>query len=649
MTSNVFLSLISWTINAIFLFMATYLLYRRFMTNRVALNLMVFIFLYIFTKTVFMLAIGLIGFMSPVPILIISAAGIFGVILLNPTRNILRTIPTEISLFLYALKGWWWGLPRWLRWFSVLAGTLSAVRFAFLIWALPPFVWDSLTYHLTNVAYWTQAGKIELFETSMTRIYTPANFETLATWFTVFIHHDIFIEAAGIPVYVLGIVAVYAAMRGLQISPMSSWLAALAYGSMPALMLATTGTKNDPHVAAYFLAAMAIVIDMYRRSDLSKERNPLGQLLNLVLILMLAAGTKAYIAIIFPGLLLIGWLGARSESRKGIWGDYFRAVWERFATASWGFKTLVVVVLLVGLFIGGFWNTRNLILTGNPFYPYGIEVGSESFLQGAERDARVSLDRLKLNFTSMLDKFWDRKGRIAPDIPNTTGWGWFVYGIGLTSILLALILYRDFRIIFAGFLLSFVLLFTTTRPSPWNFRYMLWFPALFSFGFGLILDRIRSTGSRWQIGIIALVILSLGLNFVMTLNYGIVPMEATIAMLDRAGFERDSARFRFRVPEEYESAIELTPKTEPLGYNVHHNGFIYPWFRSDFSQRLVYVSLNDDDTCVEVANKMRKNGVKYLSVAPEHTDDLIIANLQQCAIEGTSIRERGLELYVIEE
>jgi hypothetical protein len=268
-------------------------------------------------------------------------------------------------------------------------------------------------------------------------------------------------------------------------------------------------------------------------------------------------------------------------------------------------------------------------------------------LQGAERDAQVSLDRLKLNLISLADKFWDRQGRIAPDIPATTGWGWFVYGIGLTSMILAVILYREYRIILAGFLLSFVLIFTTTRPSPWNFRYMLWFPALFSIGFGLILDRIRSPGSKWQIGIIVLVIISLGANFVATLNYGIVPMEATTTMLDLPGFARDSARFGFRVPEEYESAIELTPKTEPLGYNVHPNGFIYPWFRSDFSQRLVYVPLNDDDTCFEIADKMRKNGVSYLSVAPEHTDDLIIANLRKCANEGISIRERGLELYVI--
>ncbi|GAG63594.1 unnamed protein product, partial [marine sediment metagenome] len=33
--------------------------------------------------------------------------------------------------------------------------------------------------------------------TSMTRIYTPANYETFALWFTVFLHNDVVVEMAG--------------------------------------------------------------------------------------------------------------------------------------------------------------------------------------------------------------------------------------------------------------------------------------------------------------------------------------------------------------------------------------------------------------------------------------------------------------------
>jgi hypothetical protein len=43
------------------------------------------------------------------------------------------------------------------RIWSVLRVMNVRLRFVFLIWALPPFVWDSLTYHLTNVAHWIPA------------------------------------------------------------------------------------------------------------------------------------------------------------------------------------------------------------------------------------------------------------------------------------------------------------------------------------------------------------------------------------------------------------------------------------------------------------------------------------------------------------
>ncbi len=153
---------------------------------------------------------------------------------------------------------------------------VQPIRFAFLIVVLPPFVWDSLTYHLTNVAHWTQTGRIELFEAPVIRIYTPANYETLATWFTVFMHHDLVVEAAGLPAYGLALLAVYALARELGASRTASWLASLTYASTPALLLATTGTKNDPHMAAYFLTCLAIIAGLLNRDPDADGDNPLA-------------------------------------------------------------------------------------------------------------------------------------------------------------------------------------------------------------------------------------------------------------------------------------------------------------------------------------------------------------------------------------
>jgi len=63
------------------------------------------------------------------------------------------------------VKSWWWGLPRWVQVITTMFIIVSALRVIFLIWALPPFVWDSLTYHLTNVAHWIHDQRISVFDT----------------------------------------------------------------------------------------------------------------------------------------------------------------------------------------------------------------------------------------------------------------------------------------------------------------------------------------------------------------------------------------------------------------------------------------------------------------------------------------------------
>jgi hypothetical protein len=649
MTPELAIGILSWIVNTGFLLLVTFLLHRFFRTNRASLNLLTFLFLFLFSVTSFMLLVGLAGGLQPIPILTVSVIGTLVLLLPNRIRQELLTLPKASKDSAQILGLVWRSLPVWLRILTIFAFFVSLARFAFLIWALPPFVWDSLTYHLTNVAHWTQTGRIELFETPMTRIFTPANYETLASWFTVFIHHDFIVEAAGLPAYFLAILAVYAGVRGLGISRVSAWIAAMTYGSLPALLLATTGTKNDPHVAAYYLTALAIVIDLYGRAETSEARNPLGQLVTLSLVLFLAAGTKAYIAHILPGLLFIAIAGAYFRGNLGVWTRHFKFAWKQFRESSGWFKFTVISLLLVGLFIGGYWNVRNWVLTGNPFYPYGVEIGPESVVEGAERDAQVSLDRLEQNLLSVIDKFGDRNGRISPDIPNSTGWGWFVYGIGLISVIWALLQKGGFRIIFCGFLLSLLLIFTTTRPSPWNMRYIVWFPALFSFAFAFLFDWFMDLEKRWLWILVGLTVITLGLNFLMTLNYGVIPRSEFRNMIDLPVGDRDSARFRFRVPEEYESAIELMPRDELLGYNVHTNGFIYPWYRADFSQSLVYIPIEESSSCQDIADAMRLRRTRYVSVAPEQTDDSIIALLRDCAVEADLLRERGLDLYVISE
>jgi len=640
---------VCWMVSSLGVLQVAYAIHRLLRSDRPALNVMSFVFLLVFSASLVALAMGLVGLLRPLPMAVL-AGGIVAVIgRFGPDEIRLKRFGQDLNRLSTLARTWWTEMPVWLRWLTGVGLVISGMRFAFLVWALPPFVWDALTYHMTNVAQWTQTGRIAVFDTPMLRIYSPANFEVLATWLTVFIHHDAFVDAAGIPSYILGVIAVYAIGRGLHISKASSWIAAVAYGSTPALLLATTGTKNDPQVAALYLSLMAIVVNLGCRRDQTHERNPLGQVVLAFLIGLFAVGTKAYIVhLLAGGALVLAFNTRRTEGRKS-WSEVLQSSRDQVRRARPGLRLGLVALLLAGMFLGGYWNVRNWVLTGNPFFPYGVTVGDQQVLQGADRTAHLGLDRLVSNLENLGAKFGDRLSPILPDLPYTTGWGWFAYGLGLPALGWALLRKPEIRPLIAGFTLSLLVLFLSDRPSPWNMRYVIWFPAVFALSFAAYLDWLPEFLDGYRRALIVLLTIAMGLNFVMTINEGRVGPEDFQAMLSRSIWEREAAYLRLTVPEEYAHALEFVPRDAILGYNVTGNGFIYPLYRADFSQRLAYIPLTGDETCDEVAHALEVHGTRYLFIAPEHTDDGVLGLLGRCASSQTVIRERARGLYVVKE
>lgn len=645
---NLWIGLPSWAISAAFLVIAAFLIHRPLRAGRPALDAVGYVFVWIFVTTLYTLVAGLSGLLRPLPMAGLALAGGTVLILLPGTRRQLGSLPRAVQETACHLRAWWSSLPRWMRWTTTALVLFGLIRFAFLIVVLPPFVWDSLTYHLTNVAHWTQAGRIELFDAPVIRIYTPANYETLAAWFTVFLHHDLVVEAAGLPAYALGLLAVYALARELGSSRPAAWLASLTYASMPALLLATTGTKNDPHMAAYFLSALAIIAGLFNQASDAPKGNSLGQLLLLVVLVLFAFGTKAYMMHLTLALIVFAVLGMWWRRQWSLWAERVRSSWSSFVAKQLGAKLVLLGILGAGLFLGGYWNVRNWVITGNPFYPYGVAIGGASVLPEGDRTARLNLARLESNLQSLGEKFGDTKQPVSPDLPNTTGWGWFVYGMGIPVLLWGLIRRRHVRGLTITFGLGLLMIFLSDRPSPWNMRYVIWFPALFSIAYAEWVDSIWEAKRTIILVAMLLTFITMGLNYAMTLNYGIISPDQFQQMLERSVWNRQSATLKVNMPAEYENAIVYVPKDALLGYNVGSNGFIYPLYRADFSQRIVYVPFGPNDSCAEIVHAMSSRGTRYLFVAPEHTSDANIARLRACSeTPGSGLRQRARGLYVI--
>ena len=639
--------ILAWCLAGAFVLAASYLTHRPLRTDRPSLNAATFLFLTVFVTTTLLLLPGLAGGLWPGALAVVSSIGLAGLLLWRQPRQALFQVRSECTAVAAQGLRWWQALPNWLRWLTAFAVLASVIRFAFLIWVLPPFTWDSLTYHLTNVAEWTQSGLIAPFDTPVDRIWSPANYEVFAAWFTVFLDHDVIVEASGLPAYLLACLAVYAIGRTLGLKPAGSLVAALGYASTPALLLATTATKNDPIMAALYLVLLALGLDLAIRPGTGTERNRPGQVVLMVCIWLLALGTKPYILHLTPGLLLAWLLATIGWKSEPGWQALPGSIFERLRSNQKGFRLAAGWVLAAGLLLGFFWYVRNWMLMGNPFFPYGLAVESTQIIPASGAVTRLDLTNFVENLNSFVNRFGDKQARITPDLPNTTGWGWVAYGLGLPALAWGLVRRPWTRVLFAGFAVSLLVLFFSSPNSPWNMRYAIWFPALLALAVGFAFDGVLTVVRPAHVGFGLLFAACSAANFVMMLNYNWLPPSSFEAMLALPALQRESARLSLKVPWEYAAALDIVPREDILGYNVHHNGFIYPLYRADYSQHLAYVPIPEGSTCDSIAAAIEAHGTRYLFVAPEHTEDWILALLNECATEKLVLRERVRGLYVV--
>lgn len=642
------INILSWFVFTCLIFILTYQIQSVFRTNRPALNAVGFVFLFIFNTTMLLVFAGLLGWLKPTALFYIGLAGCLVVFLIKSPGKMLEEVKADISGVRMLLGQMWAGLPKWLRWVVILFGMGSALRFAFLIWALPPFVWDSLTYHLTNVAEWTQNGRIFLVDAPVTRVALPSNYEVFATWFTVFLHHDVIVEAAGIPSYLLAFLATYALARTLELNRTASWIAALGYISTPALILATTGTKNDPQMTALHLMAIVLVVDLVKRKDERIERNFVGQVVLLAMVLLYAFGTKMYILHLLPGLFFIGVLLAFQYRRPVAWAQPLRRIREELKARSTGARWLLAAGLSVAIFLGGFWYVRNLMVFRNPIYPFGLKYGDTVVVEAAKKAFPLGLERLPENLMSFAAKFGDKQEKIIPDLSGTTGWGWFAYGLGLSGFLWALIRRPKLRVLNLAFVISFIIMFISIRPSLYNMRYVIWFPAILALSFGAFYDGVSKTLRFERFAFNGLVTVTVFLNLWLTLNYNRISINQFNLMLSYPVSQRDTARLQKHVPEEYLTALESIPQGELLGYNVVEDGFVYPLYGADYAQAIQYVPVVLDESCESLYENMQARGVRWLFTSQLMTDWRVTNWIKHCEDDGyLSSPQRGL--YVLQD
>jgi hypothetical protein len=165
-------------------------------------------------------------------------------------------------------------------------------------------------------------------------------------------------------------------------------------------------------------------------------------------------------------------------------------------------------------------------------------------------------------------------------------------------------------------------------------RYAIWVPVVMALAFASFYEWVSSRYKLERVVFGILLVVCLGLNFIMTLNYNRVLIQDFVGILKVPIWQRDTTQLHIYVDPEYEHALDVVPNDETLGYNLHHDAFIYPLFRADFSQRLVYIPLLSDDTCNNLVEGMNTQGTQWLFATSERTLPENLALVQKCVDDG---------------
>ncbi|GAB4456523.1 MAG: hypothetical protein OHK0029_14640 [Armatimonadaceae bacterium] len=369
------------------------------------------------------LALGLLGVLNPVVFGALLAVGLPGWYFLF--RDSRSKIPSDTPASSF-------GDPLPL----ICTLTLLLLGFFTFIGALAPpagLEWDSLSYHLAAPKVYLQQGRITLLPWDH-----HSNFPfTLQMLYMVMLGLGS-IGAAKLIHWLCGVLLILsvwtfanrflAPRYGQRIAPVAAVIAA----AVPIFLWEATTAYVD------LATALFTYLSFYSYWVWRENRTGNGGLLLSAMLMGFALGTK-YTVLGFWGLLLLGIFVVEVVSEKRLTGSIIAK------TALWG---------AVALAIGAPWYIKNVVLTGNPVYPFAYEIfggkywSLENAQQYSAEQGRFGMGKTPLdlllspwNVTQEAGVLWQspefqKRGFVYTE--------YIIYGFGLSPVFLGLLVLTPF-------------------------------------------------------------------------------------------------------------------------------------------------------------------------------------------------------------
>lgn len=337
---------------------------------------------------------------------------------------------------------------------GALLGLLAAGVYAATVGIaaiVPPYGWDSLVYHLTDVFWFAQSGSMSIFGFPAQSLYYPQVGELHSLWGYLLAGSgpDSW-RATGVALLPLGLTAAVATRAAAEALGLRAALPWIVPGVLlaPILLTQPIAAYVDGAFAAFVLAAFAFAL-------LAATEGRFAHLALCALACGLALGVK--LTFLYFGVpILVVLAGARAWS----------ATVRGSARAIAGRIALCVLLVTIGC---GYWLGRNLLRTGNPIYPSRVTLGGETVLHGPkaiEHSKRQEVWFVPSTAAWLRYPFYETfEGR--PVYSTENGFGpLFAAGV-LATPLAAWLAWRRRRVVLMRALLALpitLLLFLTVQP-----------------------------------------------------------------------------------------------------------------------------------------------------------------------------------------
>jgi hypothetical protein len=244
------------------------------------------------------------------------------------------------------------------------------IYIVFLGAILPADGFDSFIYHYTIPAKWVEQGSFARiagpkFHGLGYWFQYPAGMELTFAWHFLFQGNDFWIECAGWPYWVLGVLTVYAWLKSLKASYTISLVGAAIWGIIPLVVTQQLGGYIDAALSSQILAASYLGYKFLKSEEIS-----FVYLIAAVMALAWIPGIKGS-GIVFVIFILFLWTLFSLE-------NYF--LHDKKLHIKW-LAVFYASCFGAVLIFSGYWYFRNYFDYGNPFYPFkfsllGIEIFS---------------------------------------------------------------------------------------------------------------------------------------------------------------------------------------------------------------------------------------------------------------------------------